>query len=392
MFEFVPEQINAACIKVVGVGGAGGNAINRMIDAGLSGVEFLSVNTDSQALEQSHASHRLQVGEKVTGGLGSGGLPEVGRRAVEESREMIVDVLDGANMVFVTAGMGGGTGTGAAPVIAEVAREVGALTVGVVTKPFEFEGQRRMRQAEEGLAELKSHVDTLIVIPNQRLLTVVGPSVSLLEAFATADEVLLRATRGISELITMPALVNLDFADVRTIMANMGDALMGTGAASGENRAIEATQEAISSPLLEDVTIQGAKGVLISISGGNDLTLQEVNEATSLVCETAGREANIIFGAKISDDLAGEVRVTVIATGVGSHEAKGSGEKVRRVIPREARVERNEEQVEVQDLQRPAFRRREGMLSRWKTQRKSIRQTRNEDDLDTPTFLRAQAD
>jgi len=392
VFEFVTNQVDAAKIKVVGVGGAGGNAVNRMIEAGLSGVDFLAANTDSQALDQSMAGHRLQLGEKVTGGLGSGGLPEVGRRAVEESRDMIVDALEGANMVFVTAGMGGGTGTGAAPVVAEVARDLGALTVGIVTKPFEFEGRRRMRQAEEGLAELKSMVDTMIVIPNQRLLSVVGPGVSLIEAFTTADEVLLRATRGISELITLPALVNLDFADVRTIMSDMGDALMGTGAASGDNRAVEATNQAISSPLLEDVTIQGARGVLISIAGGTDLTLQEVNEATSLVCDEAGPEANIIFGAQVNDDLQGEVRVTVIATGVGARAEQRIPEPARKVVPCEARVEERRDPADLTDLQTPAFRRREGMLSRLKARRRAVNYGRDDDDLDTPTFLRAQAD
>ena len=304
---------------------------------------------------------------------------------------MLYDSLDGANMVFVTAGMGGGTGTGASPIVAEVARELNALTVGIVTKPFEFEGRQRMRQAEEGIAELKAMVDTLIVIPNQRLLSVAGPDVTLLNAFTIADEILLRATRGISELITQPALVNLDFADVKTIMANMGDAIMGTGAAEGENRAIEATNQAISSPLLEDVTIAGARGVLISVSGGPDMTLREVNEATSLVCETAGHEANIIFGAMVSEELEGEIRVTVIATGVGAREA------VRpRVIPCDSRVRRAEpmaEVSEVSELQRPAFQRRSGMLSRWKSQMRTTRQVGgDDDDLDTPTFLRAQAD
>jgi len=391
VFEFVTEQSKRARIKVAGVGGAGGNAVNRMIDSGVSGVEFVTLNTDSQALQMSRAQHRIQIGEQVTLGLGSGGQPEVGRRAIEESREMLYDSLDGANMVFVTAGMGGGTGTGASPIVAEVARELNALTVGIVTKPFEFEGRQRMRQAEEGIAELKAMVDTLIVIPNQRLLSVAGPDVTLLNAFTMADEVLLRATRGISELITQPALVNLDFADVKTIMANMGDAIMGTGAAEGENRAIEATNQAISSPLLEDVTIAGARGVLISVSGGPDMTLREVNEATSLVCETAGHEANIIFGAMVSEELEGEIRVTVIATGVGARES------VRpRVIPCESRVRRTEplaEVSEVSELQRPAFQRRSGMLSRWKSQMRTTRQVGgDDDDLDTPTFLRAQAD
>ncbi|MFH1277826.1 MAG: cell division protein FtsZ [Candidatus Eisenbacteria bacterium] len=385
MFEFASENYDGARIKVAGVGGAGGNAVNRMIDAGLSGVEFVALNTDGQALNLSRAPHRIQIGEKTTMGLGSGGQPETGRRAVEESRDMLYDALEGANMVFVTAGMGGGTGTGASPVVAAVARDLGALTVGIVTKPFEFEGRQRMRQADEGIAELKAMVDTLIVIPNQRLLSVVGANVSLLDAFATADEVLLRATRGISELITQPALVNLDFADVRTIMAGMGDAIMGTGAASGENRAVEATNQAISSPLLEDVTIAGARGVLISISGGTDLTLQEVNEATSLVCETAGPEANIIFGAMVSEALQGEVHVTVVATGVGSREGQRP-----KVISCENRVRRVEPVAEIARLQKPAFQRREGMLSRWKTQMRTNR--RDDDDLDTPTFLRAQAD
>ncbi len=388
MFEFVSEQVDAARIKVVGVGGAGGNAVNRMIAGGLAGVEFIAVNTDSQALQLSQAGNRLQIGEKATRGLGSGGIPAIGREAVEESRDIVLEALDGANMVFVTAGMGGGTGTGAAPVVAEAARSIGALTVAIVTKPFDFEGRQRLRHAEEGLDELRECVDTLIVIPNERLLSVVGDDVTLIEAFTMADEVLLRATRGISELITIPALINLDFADVRTVMAGMGDAIMGTGEATGDGRALEATNQAISSPLLEDVTLAGARGVMISFSGGKDLSLREVSDAASLVCDTAGQDAHIIFGATVSDELEGTVRVTVVATGVGSRTPER-----RRVIPCEKRVNRTEETIENRELERPAFKRREGFFPRWKSS-PSVNQAgaKGGEDLDRPTFLRAQAD
>ncbi len=393
MFEFVTEQRNSAKIKVIGVGGAGGNAVNRMIEGGLTGVEFITINTDSQALEQSQAPHRIQIGERSTQGLGSGGIPDIGREAVLESRDLILESLEGSNMVFVTAGMGGGTGTGAAPVVAECARELGALTVGIVTRPFEFEGRQRMRHSDEGLEELRDMVDTLIVIPNQRLLSIVGDDVSLLSAFTLADEVLLRATRGISELITVPALINLDFADVRTVMAGMGDAIMGTGEASGENRAIEATNQAISSPLLEDVTMAGARGVLISFSGGKDLSLREVSEAASLVCETAGEEAHIIFGATVSDELEGSIRVTVVATGVGTR----GGPQKKKLIPVEKRVHEVSDELALDDLKRPAFRRREGFFPRWRqnpsvNERPAPADARSRDDLDRPTFLRAHAD
>ncbi|RPJ43631.1 MAG: cell division protein FtsZ [Candidatus Latescibacterota bacterium] len=390
MFEFVSEQTEGARIKVAGVGGAGGNAVNRMVDAGVSGVDFIAMNTDAQALTMSHAPFRIQIGEQTTSGRGSGGQPEVGRRAVEESRETLYEVFEGSEMVFVTAGMGGGTGTGASPVVAEVAREIGALTVGIVTKPFEFEGRQRMRQAEEGIAELRAMVDTLIVIPNQRLLTVAAREVTFLDAFAMADEVLLRATRGISELITMPALVNLDFADVKTIMRNMGNAIMGTGTASGEGRATEATNQAISSPLLEDLSIAGARGVLISVSGGPDMTLHEVNDAVGMVCESAGPEANIIFGALVDEELRGEVRVTVVATGIGTHAV---GDSLRpRAISAENRIRRLEPVADIPDLHRPAFQRREGMIARWKTQMRQVRRKDEDDDLDSPTFLRVHAD
>jgi cell division protein FtsZ len=317
-FEFERESENLAKITVAGVGGAGGNAINRMIEEGLSGVEFLAVNTDAQALKLSRASHRIQVGSKLTKGLGSGGNPEVGRRAIEEDEALVIDALKNSDMVFVTAGMGGGTGTGGAPMVARMARELGALTVGVVTRPFEFEGRRRNTQAVEGLKALKEAVDTLIVIPNQKLLHVVGADTPLTDAFSIADDVLLKATRGISDLITVPGLVNLDFADVKTIMANMGDALMGTGIAEGPDRARMATQQAISSPLLDDVDISGARGVLVNITGGPSMTLHEVSEATSLVQMAVGEDANIIFGAVVDPTNDNVLRVTVIATGFGS--------------------------------------------------------------------------
>ena len=319
-FEFEDRPVCEAKIKVIGVGGAGGNAVNRMIEAGLSGVEFIAINTDAQVLRTSAAPERVQIGAMLTQGLGSGGIPDVGREAIEEDREMIREIVAGANMVFVTAGLGGGTGTGAAPVVAEIAREAGALTVGVVTKPFLFEGRKRMAQADQGLQALKAQVDTLIVIPNQRLLSIVMKDTPLTQAFRMADEVLHQATKGISDLIMVPGLVNLDFADVRTIMGNMGGALMGTGTARGEHRAVEAAHAAVSSPLLEDVSIGGAKGVLINISGGSDLTLFEVSEATEIIHEAAGEDANIIFGAVIDESLLGEVRVTVIATGIGPKE------------------------------------------------------------------------
>ena len=317
MFEFVEEFNLNARIKVIGIGGGGGNAVNPMIGGKLNGVEFLVANTDAQSLDASRAPVRIQLGGAVTKGLGAGANPEIGRRAALEDQETIKEYLAGSDMIFITAGMGGGTGTGGAPVIARVAREVGALTVGVVTKPFIFEGKKRMRQAEEGIAELKSSVDTLIVIPNQRLLSIAAKTTTMLEAFHKADEVLLQAVRGISDLIITPGLINLDFADVRTVMAEMGLALMGASTATGENRAIEAAQRAISSPLLEDISIQGARGVLINITGGPDLCLHEVNEAASMIQEEAHDEANIIFGAVIDETMLDEIRITVIATGFG---------------------------------------------------------------------------
>jgi len=321
MFEIVEQNsLAAARIKVIGIGGGGGNAVNTMIGSRLSGVDFMVANTDAQSLQASQAPVRIQLGNMVTKGLGAGANPEIGRRAALEDQEQIREYLEGSDMIFITAGMGGGTGTGGAPVLARVARDVGALTVGVVTKRFIFGVKKLMHQAEEGIEELKASVDTLIVIPNQRLLSIAAKTTTMLEAFHKADDVLLQAVRGISDLIITPGLINLDFADVRTVMAEMGLALMGAAAASGENRAIEAAQKAISSPLLEDISIQGARGVLINITGGPDLCLHEVNEAASMIQEEAHDDANIIFGAVIDETMTDEIRITVIATGFG--EAK----------------------------------------------------------------------
>jgi cell division protein FtsZ len=320
MIELIESVDVGARIKVIGAGGCGGNAVNHMIAAGLRNVDFVSVNTDSQALAVNTAPLRMQIGQLLTRGRGTGGNPEIGRKAALEDEDSLREVLGGAEMVFVTAGMGGGTGTGSAPVIARLARESGALTVGVVTKPFQFEGRKRMGQADDGLRELKSAVDTLITIPNQRLLSIASRTTSLKEAFEKADDVLLQAVRGISELVTVHGLINLDFADVRSIMAEMGMAMMGAARASGENRAIEAAQRAISSPLLEDVSIKGARGLLINVTGGSDMSLYEVNEAASLIQEEAHEDANIIFGAVIDEKLSNELHVTVIATGFGERE------------------------------------------------------------------------
>jgi len=321
LIEFEMEMEQFAQIKVIGVGGGGSNAVNRMIEAGLRGVEFIAVNTDAQALYLSRSEHKLQIGEKLTKGLGAGANPEIGLQAAEESREEIKEALKGADMVFVTAGMGGGTGTGAAPVIAEISRELGALTVGVVTKPFTFEGRRRQQAAEKGINLLREKVDTLIVIPNDRLLQVVDKRTPILEAFRIADDVLRQGVQGISDLIAVPGLINLDFADVKTIMKETGAALMGIGVGSGDNRTLEAAKAAISSPLLE-TSIDGARGVLLNITGGPSLGLFEVNEAADVVAEAADPDANIIFGAVIDDSLGDEVRVTVIATGFDNRAAE----------------------------------------------------------------------
>ncbi|MGE5395943.1 MAG: cell division protein FtsZ [Chitinophagales bacterium] len=314
MLDFDVDVQQYADIKVIGVGGGGNNAINRMIEAGLKGVEFVVVNTDAQALHLAKSEKKIQIGEKLTKGLGAGANPEIGMRAAEENRDEIRKILQGADMVFVTAGMGGGTGTGGAPVIAEIAKEMGALTVGVVTKPFVFEGRKRTQQAEKGIAELKSRVDSLITIPNERLLQVVDKHTSINEAFRIADDILRQGVQGISDLIAVPGLINCDFADVKTIMLDTGSALMGIGVGKGENRAVEAARAAILSPLLE-TSIEGARGVLFNITGDNTMSLYEVNEAAEVISQAVDSEANIIFGARVNDELEDEIRVTVIATG-----------------------------------------------------------------------------
>ncbi|HBC46147.1 MAG TPA: cell division protein FtsZ [candidate division Zixibacteria bacterium] len=315
VFEYDFNDGARSKMKVVGVGGAGGNAVNRMVQAGFTGVEFISINTDAQALENSHADVKIQIGRKLTRGLGAGADPEIGRKAFDEDPEATREALAGANIVFITCGMGGGTGTGASPMVAKIAKEMGALTVGIVTKPFLFEGPRRISQADTGIRQIKEHVDTLITIPNQRLLAVVQKQTLLTDSFMKADEVLLAATKGISDLITVPGLVNVDFADVKTIMHNAGEALMGTGVASGENRGEVAAKMALHSPMLEDVSIEGARGVLINITGGNDLTIDDINLANETVFEAAGSQANIIFGAVIDPAMNDRLFVTVIAAG-----------------------------------------------------------------------------
>ena len=310
-----------AKIRIVGVGGGGGNALNSMIEKGLVGVDFVAINTDMQALERNKAEQKIQIGKNLTRGLGAGADPSVGYRAVEEDREEIAAALAGCDMVFVTAGMGGGTGTGGAPLVANIAKSVGALVVGIVTRPFSSEGKKRLGQADQGIEELKKNVDTLIVIPNQKLLDLIDRRTPIMEAFEIANQVLYNATRGISEVITVPGYINVDFADVRTIMKEMGDALMGTGTATGENRATDAAHMAISSPLLEGVSIAGAQGILINITGGKTLSLTEVDEATRIIHEAAGEEANVILGTVIDEDMTEEIMVTVIATGFNKRAA-----------------------------------------------------------------------
>jgi cell division protein FtsZ len=385
IFEFEDAAVQNARMKVVGVGGGGGNAVNRMIDENLEGVEFISVNTDAQALKNSKSHIKIQIGKKLTRGLGAGARPEIGRQAIEESREEVRRVLEGADLVFITAGMGGGTGTGAAPVIAEMAREMGALTIAIVTKPFLFEGRKRMQQAEQGLAELKRTADTMIVVPNERLLSVVGKGTSFRDALKKADEVLLHATQGISDLINVTGEVNVDFADVRTVMASRGPALMGTGFGRGENRAVEAAQEAISSPLLDNISIHGAAGVLINITGGLDLAIDEVTTISSIIQEAAGDDAEIIFGAVHDPSMEGEVRVTVIATGFARDEEEAEMVARPRVVraasygarPAAVPVGRAAAVAEPLSFSRPP-------------QRTIARHHLS--DLDIPTFIRRQMD
>ena len=328
-FELAETTKLGAKMRVVGIGGGGNNAVDRMIEEDLPGVDFVAINTDSQALANCRAATKIQIGKKLTRGLGAGARPEIGRQAIEENKEAVIEVLRGTDLVFVTAGLGGGTGTGAAPVVGQLAREFGALSIAIVTRPFDFEGKKRMHQAEIGLAELRKAVDTVIVVPNQRLLSVVGKGTSFREALKKADEVLLAATRGISDLISVTGDVNVDFADVRTVMANRGAALMGTGYGQGDNRAHEAAQEAISSPLLDDISISGAKAVLINITGGIDLTIDEVTTVSTTIRDTAGDDAEIIFGTVHDPTLEGEIRVTAIATGFDVKELIDAPETIR---------------------------------------------------------------
>ncbi len=383
LIQFEPEDTKCANLRVIGLGGAGGNAVNRMVSSGLGGVEFIAANTDNQVLSQSLASHKIQMGAELTRGLGSGGDPSVGRRAAEESSEELSDLLRGSDMVFITCGMGGGTGTGAAPLVASLARETDCLTVAVVTKPFLFEGKQRADVAEEGLSELRDSVDTLIVIPNDRLLSVVERTTPIVEAFKTADEVLLQATKGISDLITIPGIINLDFADVKTVMSARGNALMGTGVASGENRAVEAAQLAVSSPLLEDVSISGARALLVNITGGPSLSLHEASEAATVILEAAGGDANVIFGAVIDPKLEAEIRVTVIATGFGKRPPGKSESAEKRQI--------EFTDYDEEGLKRPAFLRKEEEASVVSHARRWGRAF-SRDNLEVPAFLRKQLD
>ncbi|MDH3962238.1 MAG: cell division protein FtsZ [Deltaproteobacteria bacterium] len=384
MFEFV-ESDNGATIKVIGIGGGGGNAINNMINASLRGVDFIVANTDAQALEVSKAHTKLQLGVNITKGLGAGANPEIGRSAALEDADKIRQALDGTDMVFLTAGLGGGTGTGGAPVVAQIAKEIGALTVAVVTKPFNFEGRQRMKTADKGIKELKETVDTIITIPNNRLLSLAAKKATFLEMLKKADDVLLYAVKGISDLITVPGLINLDFADVKTIMSEMGMALMGTGMSSGEDRATEAAQKAISSPLLEDVSIGGAKGVLMNISSGLDLTIDEVQEASSLIQKEAHEDANIIWGTVLDQSAGDELRVTVIATGIGEVDVRPKPDLG--VI----QGSRHDDDLEI-----PTFLRRNRKIEDNATEHSRPMSYKDlpidEEELEIPTFLRRQAD
>jgi cell division protein FtsZ len=373
--DFSDELRHGAKIKVIGVGGGGGNAVNRMISADVKGVDFLVANTDAQALQASKASLKIQLGTKLTKGLGSGGNPEIGRRAALEDTEKIIEALEGADMVFVTSGLGGGTGTGGAPIVASLARELGALTVAVVTKPFAFEGKRRMMQAEQGLAELSQAVDTLICIPNERLMQFVDKGTSFFEAFRIADDILRQGVQGISDIITITGIINRDFADIKTIMEGMGYAVMGAAVARGENRAVEATKRAIASPLLEDATINGAQGILLNITGSSKLTLYEVHEASTIVQKAAAENANIIFGAVHDESMGDAVKVTVIATGIKSEKM---GVKPLPTLSPALRT--------AQQSVKTALARKEKLPV--EAQPANLNAEIQEDDLDVPAFIR----
>ncbi|MGM0702692.1 MAG: cell division protein FtsZ [Pseudomonadota bacterium] len=390
MFELVDSApSSSAVIKVVGVGGGGGNAVNHMVESCIEGVEFICANTDAQALKRVAAKTVLQLGNDITKGLGAGANPDVGRQAAMEDRERIAELISGADMVFITAGMGGGTGTGGAPVVAQVAKELGILTVAVVTRPFPFEGPKRMRVAEEGMKELSEHVDSLITIPNEKLLSVLGKNASLLNAFSAANDVLLGAVQGIAELITSPGIINVDFADVRTVMSEMGMAMMGTGGATGENRAREAAEKAIRSPLLEDIDLHGARGILVNITAGPDLSIGEFNDVGATVQEFASQDATIVVGTSIDMEMTDELRVTVVAAGLEGRQQKATGrESTQRVEGRDYRKP-----------QQPAAMRQQATAAKTepqeapKPQAEKRRSPQELDDyLDIPAFLRRQAD
>jgi len=397
MFTYVDNE-RSAKIKVIGVGGAGGNAINNMIASKLQGVKFIAANTDAQALETSNAPVKIQLGEKLTEGLGAGANPEVGRQAAIESEEAIREMLKDSHMVFITAGLGGGTGTGAAPVIAEICKDLGTLTVAVVSRPFSFEGRKRNRQADEGLEVLKQVADTAITIPNDRLRGVASKNATMLEMFRRADEVLLHSVKGITDLIMMPGLVNLDFADVKTTMSKAGMAIMGIGSANGENRAVIAAERAISHPLLEDISIAGAKGVLMNITSTSDLTMEEMTEASDRIYNEVGEEAEIIWGTVVDDSLGDEMRVTLIATGIGGSEQQPENKRnVRDLAPTRGKVRdlTPDDLRHANDLERPTFIRRQQKAvgeSGGATYRGYRGIVLDNSDLDVPTFLRKKAD
>ncbi|MBD3225108.1 MAG: cell division protein FtsZ [Caldithrix sp.] len=397
MIQFDASVEQAAKIKVVGVGGAGGNAINGMIDAGLAGVEFIAINTDAQDLEKNKASNRIQIGKTLTKGLGAGANPDIGLKAIEDDKEMVIEALNGADMVFVTCGMGGGTGTGATPIIAEIAKDLGALTVVITTMPFSFEGPVRHRNAKAGTETMRDRVDTMLVIPNDRIFSIIEKNTPVVSAFKVVDSILLEATRSISDLINVHGYINLDFADIRTIMAGMGDALMGTGVGVGESRAITAAEQAITSPLLDGADISGARGVLINITGGNSLAMHEVGDASSLVQKAVGEEANVIFGMVIDENLAEEIRVTVIATGF-NQEAK-QAEQLQK--PKEVVSKGEYGPTDFSELDKPAFKRKNKKVDEkygnsYSQPNVFSMPEREEDeeheDRDVPAFLRKQLD
>ena len=380
MFELMDNYAQEAVIKVIGVGGGGGNAVEHMVRQSIEGVEFIVANTDAQAMKNSSARSLLQLGSTITKGLGAGANPEIGRQAAMEDRDRIAEVLEGADMVFITAGMGGGTGTGGAPIVAQVAKDMGILTVAVVTKPFPFEGKKRMEIAMNGIDELKNYVDSLITIPNEKLLSVLGKNISLLDAFKSANDVLLGAVQGIAELITRPGLINVDFADVRTVMSEMGMAMMGSGRATGEERAREAAEAAIASPLLEDVNLAGARGILVNVTAGMDMAIGEFEEVGNAIKSFASENATVVVGTVIDPELSGELRVTVVATGLG--QSLDRTEKPKLVVDRS-----NNGEVDYEKLERPAVIRKKVVGERFEAEPGA-----NLDYLDIPAFLRRQAD